>query len=171
MYSYVYQKGKMPPPQKNTGNKNAVRETGVSKKNKQFIQTLLDDVMNHASLEGIHIARVISKYGNGRMEIFFVNSEKQGVVTNALIRGSFRGKGKHSVWIDIGSIVVAAKTEFDSYEIVACIPPEDVRKLTKEMDIDPRVLAVDNTDQSALMKNDGGDGFEFADDDVDVDNI
>jgi hypothetical protein len=62
------------------------------------------------------------------------------------------------------------------FEIMAVLSNDQIRDLRKEMDIDPRVLAVDNTDTEALKKSIGDDIVfeneeETKDDEVDVDAI
>jgi hypothetical protein len=178
------------PPQKNSGNKGAKRETGASSKNRRFVQNFMDDLRAEGGVEHVHIARVLRRLGDGRMEVFFTEKVKgndsKGRVAQAVIRGSFRGRGKHSVWIDFGSIVAIAETGVagpSALEIVAVLTADQMRDIGREIIIDPRVLAVDATDTTQLlsskmtMNHDVGyefDGVIEEDDDeqeVDVDNI
>lgn len=142
----------MPGPQKNSGNKGAKRETGISMKNKRFIQNFLDDIRKDGEVDSVHVARVIAKYGNGRVQVFYYDGRPH--VVQAVIRGSFRGKGKRSVFIETGSIVLIADSGIGGsaeFEIVAILSPEQVRDLRREMDIEPRVLAMEVTDAEQLM--------------------
>ena len=171
------------PPQKNTGNKGAKRETGVSVKNRKFIQSFMDDIRKEGGVEDVYVSRIIRKMGNGRVEAFFIDNEKKPKIVQAIIRGSFRGKGKRSVWIEDNAIVMVADSGIAGsaeYEIVAVLSPENIRDLRKETTIDPRVLAVEVVDPAVLMSdkplNDDG-GFEFEapevteEEEIDIDDI
>ena len=175
------------PPQKNTGNRGAKKETGVSAKNRRFKQNFLDDLRKEGEVANVHIARILRRMGDGRMEVFFVekvgvNSETRGKVSQAVIRGSFRGRGKHSVWIDVGSFVAIAETGVSgsaALEIVAVFAPDEMRDIASEFDVDARVLAVDNVDGKQLLASKGGlandVGFEFGtideEGELDIDDI
>jgi hypothetical protein len=176
------------PPQKNSGNKGAKRETGASSKNRRFIQNFLDDLRTEGGVQHVHIGRVTKRLGDGRMEVFFTEKVKgndsKGRVAQAVIRGSFRGRGKHSVWIDVGSFVAIADTGVSgpsALEIVGVLTAEQMREVGREMQIDPRVLAVDATDTTQLLSSkmtaadDKGYDFDTIEEDdeeeVDVDAI
>jgi len=155
------------PPQKNTGNKGAKRETGVSIKNRKFIQSFLDDIRKEGNVADVYVSRIMRKMGNGRVEAFFVDEKKQPRTVQAVIRGSFRGKGKRSVWIDDNAIVMIADSGIGGsaeFEVVAVVSPEQLRDLRKETEVDPRVVAFGIVDSAVLMSdiplNDDG-GFEF----------
>jgi hypothetical protein len=171
-------------PQKNTGNRGSKKESGVSSKNRRFVQNLIDDLRADVELSEVYIGRVLKKLGNGRTEVFFMKKNKDGVllpnISQAIIRGSFRGKGKRSVWIDVGSVVAIADVGLAgsaSHEIMAVIPPEQIRDMKKEFDIDPRIIAFDLTDPVALMSDimPGDVGFEFdagpAEEEINIDAI
>lgn len=175
------------PPQKNSGNRGAKRETGATIKNRRFIQDFLDDLRKEGHVEDVFIGRVIRRMGNGRMEVFYtekVKSENKGRVVQAKIPGRFSGKGKHSVWIDVGTFVAIANTGVNGsaeFEIVAVFSPDQMRELNREFDLDSRITSVDNTDATSLLANKGTTrndlGFDFDtieeadDEEVDVDNI
>lgn len=156
------------PPQKNSGNRGSKKESGVAAKNRRFFQALLDDVRTEGSVSDIHISRVLKKMGNGRVEVFYVDSKGKPRIVQAVIRGSFRGKGKHAVWIETGSIVVVVDSGIGGsaeFEVMAVLSLEQVQDLNKEMNIDPRILAIDNTDEKSLMTKSGiEEGFVFEDD-------
>jgi hypothetical protein len=159
------------PPQKNSGNKGAKRETGASVKNRKFVQNFLDDLRAEGTVADVHIARILRKMGNGRMEVFFVDNAKKtekGTVTQAKIPGKFSGRGKHSVWMDIGTFVAVADSGISGsaeFEVVAVFTPDQMRDIGKEFEVDPRVLAVDVTDvvqlKGSAMKTNSGAGYEF----------
>ena len=169
------------PPKKNSGNKGAKRETGVSAKNNKFIQSFMDDIRKEGIITDVYIARIIKKMGNGRVQAFFVDNTSKPRTVQGVIRGSFRGKGKRSVWIEDNSIVVIADSGIGGsaeYEIMAVLSPDQVHELKKVKELDPRILAMDVTDSEQLMSgkplnSDGG--FEFdtlaEEDEVDIDDI
>jgi hypothetical protein len=123
------------------------------------------------------------------MDVFFVDSNGRSHTTQASIRGTFRGKAKHSVYIDVGSIVMVGDTGVPGpcqYEIMAVLSQDDLRSIRKEMEIDSRILAVEVTDAEVLKKSsDLGEGYVFEDeeapkedddlfekpDDIDIDDI
>jgi len=169
------------PPQKNSGNKGAKRESGTSAKNNRFIANLLSDLRNEDDLEGaINIARVVKKLGNGRLETeYYSKNEATNDVTyhtvHAVIPGRFRGKGKHSVWIDVGSVVALGDAGVGSdLVIMAVLTRQQLKEISKSMFIDERIMNSDST-----KSDEAEDGFEFEDEkpkkeepeDVDIDNI
>lgn len=176
------------PPQKNSGNRGAKKETGVSAKNRRFKQNFLDDLRKEGEVANVHIGRILRRMGDGRMEVFFVEkigtkNETRGKVAQAVIRGSFRGRGKHSVWIDVGCFVAIAETGVSgsaALEIVAVFSPDEMRDIASEFDVDARVLAVDNTDGTQLLANKMSSshetGYEFGtaaedNEELDIDDI
>lgn len=169
------------PPQKNTGNKGAKRETGVSMKNKRFIASFLDDIRKDGNVADVYVSRIMRKMGNGRVEVFYVDEKKQPRTVQAVIRGSFRGRGKRSVWIDDNAIVMVADSGINGsaeFEVVAVLSPEQLRDLRKETEIDPRVIAFGVVDTAVLMSDkpiDAEDAFEFdtaeAEEEIDIDDI
>jgi hypothetical protein len=167
------------PPQKNNGNKGAKRETGVSMKNKRFIQSFMDDIRKEGSVDDVYISRILKKMGNGRVEAFYVGADNRPRTVQAVIRGSFRGKGKRSVWIEDNAIVMIADSGIGGsaeFEVVAVLSPEQLRDLRKDTSIDPRVVAFDIVDTEVLMSDkpltdDGGFEFEIPEEEVNVDDI
>ena len=159
------------PPQKNTGNRGAKRETSVSFKNKKFIQDFIEDARKDGHVDEIFIGRVTKKMGNGRMEVFYVENEHPKLVSS-IIRGTFRGRGKHSVWIDVGSFVAIASTGVGgslAYEIVSVLSIDQVREISQHIKIDPRIIESTTVSSVAEVH-----GFEFdnkPEDKIDVENI
>ena len=153
-------------PQKNSGNRGAKRDSGLSSKNHRFIQDLFHDLRNEGTIDDVFVGRVIKKLGNGRMEVFYIEDDtaKQ---TQSLIRGSFRGRGKRSVWIDVGSFVVIAKTGVGgslAFEIMGVLTSSQMKDLEDENLIDSRVAHPESATKTQ-------EGFEFDHEEVDVDNI
>lgn len=174
------------PPQKNAGNRGAKRETGASKKNRKFVQNFLEDLRAEGSVEHVHIGRIIRGLGDGRMEVFYVEKvkgEQRGKTTQAKIPGKFSGRGKHSVWYEVGAFVAIVNTGVSgpsAFEFACRFTPEEMREIAKEFDLDPRLLMVDNTDTAQLVNNKTTSkdevGYEFdtieeEEEEVDVDNI
>jgi hypothetical protein len=167
------------PPQKNAGAKASKRVSGVQSKNSRFIQSYLDDLRKEGSVEHVYISRVIGRLGNGRMEVFYIDSKQKPQTVQAIIRGSFRGKGKRSVWIDVGSIVAIADSGIAGsaeFEIMAILDQSDVNALRNEIVLDNRILDITNVDKDMLKSDrpsiDGGFEFEDAsEEEVDIDAI
>ena len=134
-------------------------------KNKKFFETFMSEATKASGMEAVHVGRVLRKLGNGRLEVFFLDEKNRPMTDHALIRGSFRGRGKHGAWVDINSIVIISETGVGStkYIVVSVLDPDQVRMLRKDVDIDPRIFAVDNTDKESLLKGGGDDmgGFTF----------
>ncbi len=88
------------------------------------------------------------------------------------MRGGLRGKGKRSVWVDIGSVVMIAETGLagTTHEIVAVFSDLQVSRLKKvKPDADDRLFIKMGESTEATE-----DGFEFdrhVEEDVDVDAI
>lgn len=172
----------MPPPQKNTGNRGAKRQTNAAKKNQNFIHDLLDDMRKEGSVDDVYIGRVLRWLGDKRIEVFYtetVKGEQRGKAVQAKIPGKFSGKAKYSVHIDVGTFVAIANTGVSGsaeFEIVAVFSQDQMRDISKEFNIDKRVLALDNTDAEQLVKTkmtaQDEIGYEFGnDDELDVDDI
>lgn len=163
------------PPQKNAGAKASKRVSNVQNKNKRLISAYLDDIRKEGDVSDVYVGRVIGRLGNGRMSVFYIGEDKVPFTVQAIIRGTFRGKAKRSVWIEVGSIVMVSDSGIDGsaqYEIVAVLSQADIDSIRNEIDVDPRILAVDVTDSTALMTDaplvEGGFQFE---EEVDVDAI
>jgi hypothetical protein len=91
-------------------------------------------------------------------------------IDQAKIKSSMRGRGKRSVWIDIGSIVIVAEMDLVGLEIEAVIEQQDLDQLKKTMKLDQRLLAIDNTDEKSLMSTVAQeDGFEFEQEEKELD--
>lgn len=149
------------PLQKNSGNKKAKKESGVATKNRRFVSNILDDLRSEGKVDEVHIARVVKKLGNGRIEVFYVKKlgkTDDTVTINAVasIPGRFRGKGKHSVWIEVGCPIAISDTGIGIIEVVAVLTKDNLKDISREMFIDPRVL---NYESAEPHKEEGG--FEF----------
>lgn len=143
----------------------ANRQSNTSKKNNDLISDFLDDVKTEGMCEGVHVARVLGKCGDGRMSVFYV-SGTSGTTAIAPIKGSLRGKGKKDAFVDVGTIVLLAETGLTgamAHEIIAVLSDSHVSTLNRLAPLDARILARDVTDASALTRGPLSDevGFEF----------
>lgn len=166
--------------QKNSGNKGAKR-SGAGEKSRREIAKIFDFLHkedDNVLPKGIHIAKVIHKFGNGRVEVFYVEKEVETFEGNdggtiekeqtrtyekqAIIRGTFRGRGKREVWIDIGTNVVVQEN-LDILEVIAVLSRDQLRQLSDQIFIDKRVLATEGTSQNGAYIE---DTIEFANSDT-----
>lgn len=142
-------------PQKNSGAKASKRVSGVEVKNNKFIQTFMNDVASGEEVKFVFVARVIKKLGNGRVEVVYQG--KNGFqIAQAIIRGSFRGKAKRSMWIEVGSIVVIADSGVPGsaeFGIMALLDDDQVRDTRKTMELNPRLFDITETDPASLLSN------------------
>ncbi|NDB81527.1 MAG: hypothetical protein EB127_02070 [Alphaproteobacteria bacterium] len=156
----------MPVPQKNSGAKASKRVSNVTRKNNNFIKAFMEDMAIEGEVENAFISRVIGKMGNGRMEVFYMDGKYPKIV-QAVIRGSFRGKSRKNVWIDLGSIVMIVKSGLSGsaeFEIMGVLSQDDIDDVRRTVQLDPRILAIDNTDKALLVSDkqpDPSGGFEF----------
>jgi hypothetical protein len=152
------------PLQKNSGNKKSKRETGIVIKNRRFIADMLWDYRKEGKIDGLYIGRVTRKLGNGRVDVFYVAKEMgddgqfeyNSYEKQATIKGSFRGKGKRSMWIDIGSAVAISDNGLNMLEICAVLTRDQLKEIAEEVYVDPRVL---NGVQDGDSRQE--DGIEF----------
>ena len=158
------------PPQKNSGNKKSSRVSAVSRKNGRFIQEFMEELKAEGNVDSIHVARVTRTMGNGRVEVYFITknpetSEIRGNLEQAIIRGSFRGRSRRDVWIDMGTIVAVADSGLKgsaALEIMAVFSAEQVREMRKDSGVDPRTFitaCVETGRVEATLPPE--DGFEF----------
>jgi hypothetical protein len=108
-------------------------EGSKERNNRRLVDTLLDDYLDGEKIEDVFIGRVVRRLGCGRMEVFFVNNDKQGVTMNIPLRGGMRGKGKKSVWVDLDSLVMIAETGLAgaTHEIVGVLTDTHIARYKK----------------------------------------
>ena len=167
------------PPQKNAGAKASKRVSGVQSKNARFIQSFVSDLRTGDEVTDVYISRVTARLGNGRMMVFYMDSENRPQIVQTVIRGTFRGKAKRSVWIDVGSIVVIAHSGISgsaSFEIMAILSDDEIKEIRKLKTIDARIFDSNILDKDVLLSdNPTESGFEFETaevmDDDEIDNI
>lgn len=176
------------PGQKNSGNKGRKRETGVAVRHRRFIADLINDYRADGKVDDIYIGRVVRKLGNGRVDVFYVATEKENTFDKngnevvkevsrsyekqAVIRGSFRGKGKHSVWVEQGGIVVVADTGVGVLEIMGVLSQDELNVISKSSYVDERILtpASSGDGENDLNRIEFGNDSEdekLSDDDID----
>jgi hypothetical protein len=116
----------------------------------------MEDLHYDGKVDGVYIGRVTRKFGNGRVEVFYVAMEKENTFDNmgnevekevprsyekqAIIKGSFRGRGKHSVWIEAGGIVLVSDTGVGILEIAGILTQEQLNTIAKTSFVDERIL-------------------------------
>jgi hypothetical protein len=154
--------------QNNSRNKASKRgggKQGIASKNTRAITEIFREInfQSEAGLEtelpeNIHVGRVIRKLGNGRVEVNYSVRKQDTIEDNegnvleevatchiqqgqAIIRGSFRGKAKRSVWIEVNSIVVIEDSGLGIMEIKALMTREQLKDLSEEMKIHPQILS------------------------------
>lgn len=137
--------------------------------------------------ENIYVGRVDRKLGNGRVEVRYAIKKREviedadGVILEdkdsyqlqtgqAIIRGTFRGRSKRAVWIEVNSPVLIEDSGLGIMEIKALLTRDQMKDLAKEIYIHPTIMS----DQGASGENE--DVIEFAHDadelsDKDIANI
>lgn len=155
-------------PQKNSGNraKKSHRESGASVKSKAEVNEIFKNIDGTVD-SGKYICKVIKKLGNGNVEVMYPVAEEKRVATynkQAKIRGSFRGRGKRDVWIDIGSFVIAEQN-LNILEIVGVITRQEMKDIVsldstyKKLlsgsteDEDDVAVEFDERDEESLVKD------------------
>jgi hypothetical protein len=150
-------------------------EGNATKKNRCVIEDFIYDITNDGECEGVQIAKVTKKMGDGRMEAFYFNKHKQQITVIAPLKGSMRGRGKSQTPVDIGSIVLLNETGLGggiSHEIFAVLTAAQASHLQKLMKLDDRMAP--KIDGSV----DTEDGFAFdhgeeekVEESIDIDTI
>lgn len=122
-------------------------EGSKARNNRELVDELLDDYRTGGDTSGVYVGRVLKRMGAGRMEVFYVNNDNKllPVLKEQIIpmRGGLRGKGKKSVWVDIGSMIMIAETGLagTTHEIVAVFTPTQMVSFKNMFpDAHPRLL-------------------------------
>jgi hypothetical protein len=139
---------------------------------RNYIEDLRKDDTEH-----VHLARCLKRLGDGRVEVVYCIGEK-GVIAQVIIPGRFRGRAKHSSFVDVGSYLLIAETGVTgpaALEMIALISDAQIATINDVAPIDKRVLAKD-TDKEAIetgKTNDDGFEFDYKKDDqpVNIDDI
>jgi hypothetical protein len=176
------------PGQKNAGNKGRKKESMVAIRHNNLVADFMNDLSKDEDLSGVHIGRVTRKLGNGRVEVMYVAMEKEKTfnrngdeieedspvshTVQAIIKGSFRGRGKHSVWVEQGGIVVLNDTGLGIFEVSAVLTQDQLNKIAKTSFVDSRIL----TPASADSEEANNSGVVFTNDvdekdELDIDKI
>ena len=137
-----------------SGHKSQKNSEGNKARNNRLKgDALLEDYINEDTTDGVVIGKVVRRLGCGRMEIAHFNDNGEGSLLQAPLRGGMRGKGKKSVWVDVGSLVIVAETDLGgkTHEIVAVMTPEQVTRYRKiKPGADARLFVKDpSTEQEA----------------------
>jgi hypothetical protein len=152
-------------------------EGSKARNNRCLVDALLDDLANGENITDIYVARVLKRMGSGRMQVFYTNQLGHATEMIVPMRGGLRGKGKGTVWVDTGSLVMVVETGLSgmTHEIVAVFSDTHVaryKKLVPTAD-DRLFVKGDVTATTAPVE----EGFEFdaeaspEEEDVDIDAI
>lgn len=149
-------------------------EGSKARNNRCLVDALLDDLASGEKIKDVFVARVMKRMGSGRMQVFYMNPAQQGTEIIVPMRGGLRGRGKATVWVDTGSLVMVAETGLGgiTHEIVAVFSEIQVTRYKKLVpDADPRLFAKGDIDTAATdaFEFDAGAGEE--EQEVDVDTI
>ncbi len=131
-------------------------EAPKAKKNRGLVDDLLEDLTEGRDISGVFVGRVTKRIGHGQMEVFYIEEKSvkdQDTGEEELIvyertqimpmAGSLTGKGKGSVWVDVGSLVRIDSTGLSrtTHEIVAVFQDQQVKQLKKLRIMDERMFA------------------------------
>jgi len=160
-------------------------ESSTVRRNKRFFDDLLSDVRAADNLEGILFGRVIGRKGDGRMEVTYYDSDKNGHTVNVPITGALRGRGKRDAFVDIGTIVVLTDIGLDSgttHKITAVLSKLQAKQLQKESPslLDDRLFLVpegtsgaggEDIFESTEAEAGGGENTSSGDSEIDIDKV
>jgi hypothetical protein len=130
-------------------------------KSDPIVRNYIDD-LRKKDTEYVHIARCLKRLGDGRVEVVYCIGEK-GVVAQVIIPGRFRGRAKHSSFVDVGSFLLIAETGVvgpAALEMIALISDAQIAAINDVAPVDKRVLAKE-TDKDAIETGKTENGFEF----------
>ena len=157
-------------------------EAPKAKKNRGLVDDLLDDLTEGRDISGVFVGRVTKRIGHGQMEVFYIEEKSvkdQDTGEEELIvyertqimpmAGSLTGKGKGSVWVDVGSLVRIDSTGLSrtTHEIVAVFQDQQVKQLKKLRIMDERMFAKSGEEED---EDEGGIVFDNADEEEKVDD-
>lgn len=130
------------PPQKNSGNraKKTHKESSAIVKSRKEVEEIFKNILDLN--ENKHVCRVVKKLGNGRFEIFYVTREGERIVEHtdqATIRGSFRGKAKRDLWVDVGIFVIAEENL--GLEITGLLSRQEMKEIVSTNKMYKKVLS------------------------------
>jgi hypothetical protein len=155
--------------------KGANSESSTSFKNRKLFEKLMADLRGTHDVDGIHFGMVMKKLGDGRMEVDYINNENRLESVKALMKGSIRGRGKSSAWVDVGSYVLLNETGVSgtlAFEIVMPLNVDQVKTLKDEGAISEHLVIKE------LKENPDGIEFEESekkeqeqDTEINIDNI
>ena len=141
---------------------------GAGTKNTRAIAGVFDDLRSTRDGDlapNVYVGRVERKLGNGRVEVRYAVKKKEiiedrdGTVLEekdsyqlqngqAIIRGTFRGRGKRSVWIEVNSPVLIEDSGLGIMEIKALLTREQLKDLSNEIFIHSAILSDQGTNEN-----------------------
>ena len=145
------------------GHKSQRADDPKAAKNRRLVDDWISD-MKDKFPEGTMLGRVTKRMGNSRMEVFAQGADKKVHTLNVPLRGGMTGRARKSMWVDIDKLVIISETGLAgaSHEIVAVLEPGHVVAV-REFDLDVRFFAAPTETEDA--------GYEFAESDVDIDEL
>jgi len=151
-------------------------EAPKAKKNRGLVDDLLDDLTEGRDISGVFVGKVTKRIGHGQMEVFYIeeksvkdpDTEEEELIVYEHTKimpmaGSLTGKGKGSVWVDVGSLVRIDSTGLGrtTHEIVAVFQDAQVKQLKKLRIMDERMFAKSGEEED---EDEGGIVFDHGDD-------
>lgn len=132
-------------------------------KSDPVIRNYIED-LRAKDTEHVHLARVLKYNGDGRVEVVYCVGEK-GNIAQVIIPGRFRGRAKHSSFVNVGSYLLIGETGLSgstALEMIAMVTDEQLAKIREVAEIDKRLLSKE-TDKEAVIagKVEGEDAYEF----------
>jgi hypothetical protein len=132
-------------------------------KSDPVIRNYIED-LRAKDTEHVHLARVLKYNGDGRVEVVYCVGEK-GNIAQVIIPGRFRGRAKHTSFVNVGSYLLIGETGVSgcaALEMIAMVSDEQLSKIREVVEVDKRLLSKD-TDKEAVMagKVAGEDAYEF----------
>lgn len=148
--------------QKTTVDHGKLRKTKgrVNRNNDDLLDKYMHDTRKDGRVPDVYIARVIKKFGGGRVNLFYIGADQKPQVKQAFIRNLLRKSG-----VEEDTVVMVADTHLSGnmqYEIMAVIPRDKLREINKDLKLDNRILDFKNCDAEKLMiKPVYDEGFTF----------
>ena len=132
-------------------------------KSDPVVRNYIEDLRKNDT-EHVHLARCLKRLGDGRVEVVYCVGEK-GNIAQVIIPGRFRGRAKHSSFVDAGSYLLIAETGVSgpaALEMIALVSDVQLEKIQEVVEVDKRLLSKD-ADKEAVMagKVEGEDSYVF----------
>jgi hypothetical protein len=140
--------------------------------NKRTVESVISSAMNNEMPDGVYFAKVLSRLGEGRMKIYYEQSNKghEGI---GKIRGSLEGRGRCP--IQTNDLIAVSSRDFESknnkFDIICVFDSKQAYHLKKQKII-PDYFLNPMDSGTSVKKDEGGIEFDYDDEkDVDIDDI